>query len=408
MSDVIPEGTTTSKELFFVRESSCGEIESDPDYKRFSDNWVSSDTTISANKEKQRGASGPDAVEIRSGSENSTFTVSYHLQRWLSDSTADPLNDAFTRTNDDSNKLPNSHGLYEITKRANGGAGGSGIYTYTIGKGAKASTATITLDSSTGIPVVAEIEYQVQKLRSYQIDQPESDGTLDITSTSDDDTMDIDLEDDASGSTQETVTLTGTTTATTTSSFSNLRGALLASAPKGDVTVSDSDGNTLLTIRGSNSYPPGYTGDRGVPTVGNGSFESALGNSYYIYRGDAIDRPSGTALDDNIIDASWEVDNNIETDTHGSDQKLTIHEGNRDLTFSATIHGTTASHDKIDDLLIGQENAIRWVADSANSQNLQLEEAERMNDATRARNESDAKMTLDVEYSGTGLTVDAS
>lgn len=406
MSDVAPESTTTSKELYFVRETNYGEIESDPSYLRFSDNWMTTNTTIETNKEKQRDASGADPVDIVSGSENSTFTVTYSLQRWFSDTTADAADDAFTRTST-SNRLPNYHGLYEITKRENGGAGSSGIYTYTIGVGAKASTATITLDSSSGIPVQVEIEYQVQKLRSYTIDQPASSGTLDVTSTSDNDTMDIDLEDDASGTTQETLTLTGTTTATTSSSFGNLRGALLSSQPEGDVTIDDADGNTLMTIKGSNNTEEGYEGDRGVPVIGSGSFESSLGNDYYVFRGDALERPDGTVLADKTIDAEFSVENNIETDTQEENQRLSIEEGNRDLSFSATIHGTKASHKQIEEVLLGTTDHIRWTADSSNSENLQLDNAERFNEASRERNESDAKLTLDVEFTGTGLSVDA-
>lgn len=407
MVDVAPEGTTTHRELYFVRESNFGEIESNPSYIKYSDTAMSTSTTINTNKEKQRGLNGVDPDDIRAGSENSTYTVTYFLQRWLSDTTADALDDAFTRTSGDSNLLPNSHGIYEITKRSNGGSAGEGIYTYTIGKGAKASTATITLDSSTGNPIQAEIEYQVQKLRSYQIDQPSGSGVLTFVSSDSDDSMDLTLEDNSNADTAETKSVNGTTEVDTTSSFSSLRGAKLASAPKGDITITDSSDNELMVIRGSNSYPDGYTGDKGVPTIGTGSFPGSIGNDFYIFRGDAIERPSGTALDDFVIDGEISVENNISTDTQEENQKLSIHEGNRDLTFGATVHGTTASHDKIDDLLKGDEDNIRWIADSSNSENLQIDNAELMSDGSRERNESDAKLTLDLEYSGDGITVDA-
>jgi len=208
----------------------------------------------------------------------------------------------------------------------------------------------------------ATVEYDLQRFRSHLIHQPDgaTTTTLDVTSTSDNDTMDLIVEDEG-GSTSETLTLSGTTTVTTTTSFADIDAAFLTSAPEGTVTVTDGDGTTVVEIEGGTTYSDDdqpVDGDRGVPALNGGSHASAIGSSFEHFVGDRFER-GGSAVRPRINSASFEVANNISTQSLHNTRAPAIDAGNREVTVSADAAGEFVSHDSLmESLQLDQQDIV--------------------------------------------------
>lgn len=397
----VPENSNSSKRVEFVRESTTGTTPSDPDWLVYSDVVTTSSAEPDFQSEARRGISSPDPDGHVVGPEDASIEIEYFLQRWLTASTADASDDGASRDND--GNLPNTHSVQiREDRQTASGAGGGGIRTYTIGKGGKIDEVTFDFDPSTGLPIAVSLSYQFQKVRYYQIDQPSSSGNIDVESTDSGDTTQTVTIEDEEADTTEDVDLDGTTTQTTTSSFGDIDAVEVDAETVGDVLIKDSDGNELMRIRGTSTMPDGYEANLGVPALGSGSHESALGSSYEKFLGDSIERPSGTAIAANIQSGELSISNNVDASAKASNQRQEIREGNRDVVLSATVHGETESQDQFIANLKHNTDNIIWSSDGGS---IQLDNAVNKAAIAREYSEGDELMEVDVEFEGDGVTI---
>lgn len=351
-----PESGLRNHRVEFVRESSVGETPTDPSWNLFSDNL---DTALvwtgDAQVEALRGVGDVDPQAHFQGPEDHSASISYHLQQFFVDGSGNPLDaagDALLR--DSSNDIPNTH---TVVDRGDHGS----FRTYTVLRGAYPNIDEVAGDPSSGLPVLVSLEYEARKGRSYRVNQPDDAGeTLTISSTSANDTMDLELESD-DGTTSETVTLNGTTDVTSTETYSSLDAFELSAEPEGNVTISDSGGNTLVTLYGTQEYD-GVAGDTGVPALGSGSHASAYGSSYEQFLDDRVTR-GGSNLAVEIRGSTFSVDNGYEKSGIVGGKAQAIHAGQREAEFTATVAGNYESHDAMDEHLRGTEADVVWEFD---------------------------------------------
>lgn len=382
----------------FVRETTAGTTPADPAWLVYSDSVQSVTPTATASINPRGNVGSPDIAGFVSGTESHEFQLTYDLQRWPA-AAGDASYDGMVRDAD--GELPATHSVLIRDRAGDDGTAGGGAYIYTVITGAKINTVNFSGEPESGDPIMVNLSYLCENLRTYKIDQPASSGTLDIVSTSASDTMNIDLENDGATTTEQ-IALNGTTPVTTTASFASLDAAWLASAPVGDVTISDGS-NDLMVIYGSGSYND-RPGERGVPLLGSGSHGSAIGSSYEVLLGDTIERPGGTAFMGGADISSFEltVENNLEAVSTVLQIGKKIAEGPRTITLAATIFGEKASYDSLVEHLQARENNIVWTLSGGT---FTIGEAAMTEIGNIARETDQAVMTIDNTFQGKTLTI---
>lgn len=280
-----PENALTDLRAEWVQETTVGQPPSDPEWNTIADYFAaypgwSGDAGVESLMAVGRG----DVIIHSRGPEEHQLTLEYWLQQFWVDGSGNTQDlGAVPMTHDYQNDYP-SFSVVMRNEAAEGGNADGGIRMYFVMLGARPTTVDLPGDPATGEPIAQELGFEVEKGRGYVIHQPSSSTTLDVVSSDSDDTMDITIESE-DASTNETITLSGTTTVTTTSSFADIDAAYLGAEPQGDVTITDGSGNTLLELTGKNSN--NVEGDRGVPTLGSGSHDSAIGTDpeEYVFNG---------------------------------------------------------------------------------------------------------------------------
>jgi hypothetical protein len=342
-------------------------VPSNPDWNRYSDVIRSFTANGGASYGAQESVGSPDAQDHFRGVEDPSLSIGYDLQQFFVDGSGNPVDaagDAIVR--DSENQLQNTHLAVERqTLPSSQGNDNAGVRIYTVGRGLTPTSATATLDPSTENPILAELEYQPRKVRSYRIHQPSAATTIDIVSTDSNDTMDITIENEDAGTT-ETISLNGTTTVTTTSSFGDIDAVWLSDNPAGDVTLTDGSGTTLMQIDGGISYSDDgnpVDGDRGVPALGTGSHASAIGSTYEHFVGDRFERPSGSDPRARVNSASWTVENDVTTSTQAGSRLPVVDVGNRTVTVDAEVQGPYVSHDSMREALTKVQQNIEHELD---------------------------------------------
>jgi len=260
------------------------------------------------------------------------------------------LGDAILR---DSNQ--NIYNTHTVVDRRDDGD----VRSYTVLKGAHPNLDELAGDPGTGLPMTASLAYEAKKGRSYVVDQPESGGeTLTVVSTSaDDTTQTLTLEDDGANTTED-VSLNGTTEVTTTSNFDSLDAFELDAETTGNVEIKDSSDNVLVTLYGTTAYD-GAEGDLGVPALGAGSHATAIGSQYEVFLDDYISR-GGSDIAAEVRSATLSITNNYDKAGIMGAKQQAIHEGNRDIEFTATTAGDFESHDKMSEHLKNETFDIVW------------------------------------------------
>lgn len=344
-----PESGTLPGRFEFVREGDPMTVPSNPSWNRFSDVIRSFSAEAGATYSAQDAVGTPDAQDHFRGTEEPSCDIGYDLQNALVDGSGNPddaSGDGIIR--DSENQLDDTHLIVERQTGASDlGNDNAGVRFYTVVRGAFVESVNPTLDPSAEAPILMELSYQPRKVRSYRIDQPSASTTVDVVSTSANDTMDVTIENEDAGTT-DTVTLNGTTAVTSLESFADIDAVWMASAPEGDITVSDGSGTTLMTIDGGNTYSgdgQAVDGDRGIPPLGTGSHASAIGTTYEHFVGDQFERPSGSSVRARVNSASWSLENDIETNPVHSSRAPVVDVGNRTITVDADVGGPYVSHD---------------------------------------------------------------
>ena len=388
------EGGLQQHRTEFLREETYAVPNTDPSFNRFSDIIQSIEWTPTPNVEGHRGIGDADPQRMTKGPEEHELSITYALQQFPVDPDGDPLDasgDGLKRDAD--NTLPNTHTIVDREEK-------EGTRIYLVALGGLIDEVTLSGDTESNEPITAEVTYQCQKIRSYQVDQPDSSTTLDIVSTDDNDTMDITIEND-DASTSETLSLTGTTTVTTTESFGEIDAVWLASEPAGDITISDGSGTDFMTIYGSNSYD-NVEGDRGIPPLGSGSHASALDTAYEYFLDDTIEWPQGEDLAAALNSLELSVSNNVDSTSRVGQLGPVLSVGNRETQVTATLFSPTASHDAIMQALRKAQNNLIWTLSDGE---LQVNNAAITDPGARSIERGQAIMTLDNTFTGEGLTL---
>lgn len=410
------EGAIRSQRVEFVRESEKGVAPTDPSYELFSDNVTSLDWSPSPGIEERRGIGSPDVATFHNGPEEHELTVEYDLQRWVTDGSGNP-NDASGDgvLRDANNDLPNTHTVlirednlgipasetvdaWGDTGYSSGAATSKDTALFLVGLGGRVSSVTFSGDPGSDQPVTVEVTYTFEKIREYQVDQP--DGTLTVHNDGTT-SVDVTLENE-DASTSETVTVAAGSSATTTASFSGLEAVSLSSEVDGPITVVDDGTSEVVAIvRGSDHYGHGE-GDEGIPALGGGSHASAVGTDYETILDDTIERPSGTGVAYEINSVEFTVENELDTREQIGTPRMAISAGNRSVQVSTTLVGPTESVQQADEAL-GEVGAnIVWTLSGGS---LQADSARLTDFSGVSKSEGEAAMSLDNTFTGETVTV---
>jgi len=333
----------------WVVEPTRGDFPTDPSFNRFSDIIRSFEASPGAQLGRQDALGTADAIDHNRGDEDPSASIDYDLQQFFTDGSGTPVDaSGYGLLRDDYNRLTGTLHI-EARREYPGGNDSAGVREYVVVRGAAVDTVGADLDPSSEDPILMSLEFQPARVRSYLIHQPSSGTTLDITSTDGNDTMDITIEDEGA-STAETISLNGTTTVTTASSFSDIDVVHLASAPAGDITITDGNGTTLMELEGGSTYSDDNNpvdGDRGLAPLGSGSRASAIGSTYEHFVGDRFERPSGSSVRPRVNSAGWTVENNVGTSSLQGTRAPAVDEATRSVTVEGDIGGKFVNHNSM-------------------------------------------------------------
>lgn len=411
------EGAIRPQRAEFVRETTTGVFPTDPAFLAFSDNITSLSWSPDPGVDPRRGIGDPDPVVFHKGPEDHELSIEYDLQNWLVTGGGDPLDasaDGLLRTAN--NQLGATHSVllreenngveasetvdgWGDTGQESGSPTSKDTRMFLVGKGGRHASVTYTGDPGSDIPVVTEIQYNFEKVREYQIDQPPSSTTLDVYNGGSSD-VDVTIEDEGAGTT-ETITATAGTTTSGSSSFTGIDAVSLASRVDGDVAIIDTNlSEVLAIIRGGDHYAA--EGDLGVPALGGGSHAGAIGTAYETLLDDSIERPAGTGIAFEINSVEFSVDNNLDIRTQVGTSDSGISVGERTIEVSATVLGPTQSIQQMDEAMAAIQADIDWVMSGGT---LTADQAANMDPGGVDKSTGEAAMSLDNTFQATGVTI---
>jgi len=394
----------------------------DPSWEPISDRIYSHEWSPSAALEPDRGLSDVDPDTHNKSPEEHETTVSYALQRWLTDGTGSagspPTNGSphdlsgYGVIRDSDNLLPatltvvdrEDKGTIQASSTING-TNQKSTRIYTVAIGVKVSNIEITLDPSDQQPVVSNVTLAHEYGRKHQIDQPDSSTTLDVVSSDSNDTSQSVVIENEGATTSETVSLNGTTTVSTTESFGDIDAIYITDGSGnptdtvGNVTVSESAGDDLAVIQGSSEYDD-VEGDYGVPALGAGSHASEIGTDFYRTLQDTISIGGSSTYWMEINSKSLTVDNNINRRMRDASYRMAVEEGIRDATLGATVYGETQSFKDMERSLSNRGADILWTF--VNGEEIQLSNAKLDEPGSPTYEAEQTQMTLDNSFSGEG------
>lgn len=414
-----PESGLRDRRIEFVREDDFGVTPEDAEFLKYSDTVSEVTWSSDALNEERRGLGSADVQEFMRGPESHEVSISYDLVKWFEDggNPNDASYDGLFRNED--NLLENSHTFVErenkgsiLAKNTVSGNASYATRIYTVGRGGLIDEATITGDPSDSQPLTVELSYSFQKVRSYQIDQPDEATHLYVVVDNNDDNsqiLTIEGEDDQGDYSVETVNLDGTELLSTSTEFETIDAAFLDERTEGNVTIgindgdeeSPTEGDELMYIYGSDEYD-GTVGDLGVPGRGEeGSREELTDTEPLTFLGDTIER-GGDPVPYEIQSMTINVSNNVEEQERTDALGMALFPGERNLTGEATMYGESASHQLLNDHLQNRHRDIEWYMDDGT---LVLEDAVLTDPGDRAAEEGQAIMTVDNTFTATGFQI---
>lgn len=387
----------------------------EPSWNLFSDRVRSFEWAPDTGVESNRGLGEADP-EHEKGPEAGSFTVVYDLQQALQDSGTPNDAAGYGIMRDADNYLYGHHtvnarqeiGEVVENETVDGGTGARRARIYTVVVGGYVDEVVLTGDPGDQQPIAVELTYECVRIRSYQIDQPDSSTGLDVESSSANDTSQTVTIEDDSGNTED-VSLNGTTTVTTSKTDWSTIDAVYVHDGSGEpveyegtISVSVTGGATLAEIEGTSAYD-GQDYDEGVPVTGtSGSHASAIGSGYEKFIGDTIERPSGTALSYDINSLELTVSNNTERTVRQSTFGQRVHVGPRDTEVAATVVGPSESHTSVMESLQTTKNNIKWTLDNST---ITVQDAVLTDPGSRAPDAGQAALTIDNTFAGEGVSV---
>lgn len=407
-----PESGLRFDRIEVIKETNTGEIQADPSWEYHSDNYLNFAWAPSPDAQPREVLGTPDPEDHDVGNQEHELTVAYHQQRSIVDSNGDPdgyIGDALLRDSD--NRIVDTHAMVARESRPNDPndpTSVAGARTFTVMKGGYPDVS-MEGDPENGEPIPTELTYLAEKIRSYQILQPDASTELVAKSSDSADTsqtLSIESED---ASTTGSISLNGTTLVSTTETFDDVDAAELDSEAEGDITLSinsgtsasPSEGSTIMTIRGSKHYSNDnqtLEGDLGVPVLGSGSHASSIGTTFEHFLGDTVQRNSeNLALD--LNNAVLEVDNNLDTTSREDSTRYRITAGNRGITMTTDLIGHEASHKHLTDALDTNSANLVWTLSKSE---ITINGATVTGPPERTRESDQAAAQIGVEFSGQG------
>jgi len=400
----------------FHREDTQGQPDTNPSWQLYSDTVRNFEWSPDGQIEQTLGIGVVDPSAFLKGPESHELTIAYDLQRALlsGGNPLDPSADGLERDTDNGPTATHSFVAREektgiTAEETINGSTSKDTRIYTVGDGGLVDTVTYNGDPGSQNPVLVEITYQFEKVRSYQIDQPGSSTTLDIVSSDagDGSSIKVTIENEGAGTSEEN-DLNGVTPVTTTNSFADIDAVYVHDVNgdpidhDGDITISENGGDDLMVIPGSTSYD-GLEGDNGVPLLGTSSHPAPLGSSFELIIGDTVTR-NGTAAEMafDLNSVSLTVNNNVETTTRIDTLAQRYHMGTRNLELSATVLGEAQSHADVLEHLQVNEADIVWTLTNST---ITLSNAALTDVGSRSIEAGQAVLTLDNTFTGRGLTV---
>ena len=339
----------------FTREEEPGITPDNPEWELFSDTLETAlEVDSDANIEAQRGLGDYRVQNHFTGTEDHSASIEYHLQRFFVDAGGDPLDpagDAIMRADDGG--VRNTHTIVDRAQF-------DGARTYVVARGCHPNLDDVSGDPGSSLPIVVSLDYEAKSVRQYKVEQPAGD-TLSVHSTDEaDTTQTLTLESDGAAVSEE-VTLDGTTSVSTAEAFDSLDAFELDERTEGEVIIEDSDGNTLVRIRGAEAYD-GDDGDLGVPALGDGSHADPIGEDFEIFLDDYISK-GGDDLAAEVRSASFSVSNNYDKEPVLGTAEQAIHIGEWEAEFDASVAGNFESYHALTEHLTGAEFDITWEMD---------------------------------------------
>lgn len=390
-----PEGTGQPRRTTFIRETTIGEAPADPSHLRFSDNIDEITFNVGENKEAKQNLGQIDSDGIFRGPNQAEASVSYHLQRSLSDAatTPDAATDFILRDSS-SNRFLNTHTLVDRIETFTGGTDGAGVRAYFVGLGGKGTDGEIELDPDAPSPIPSEINYRFERGDVYRLNQPSSAEAVEVTSTNaDDDGKEITVEDEGAA-TSETLTLSSSTPPTSTATYDDIDAVWMPEDPIGDVTVSlGTSGSEVVTLFGGETHSDGaepVEGDYGVPALGAGSIEAALNTGYEHFPGPSIYEQAAGDLEYDLINLVFSWENELDETPRDDNQRMRLTEGNRTITTEGTFIGNDVSYAYAKRALSNAQTSLNFVlaySDITIKENVIMESADGGSSADASTNE---------------------
>jgi hypothetical protein len=392
---------TSPYRLEGIVETTVGQTPSDPSWDLFSDNVVSAfDWEPDANTNRQDSVGEITAQGFFNGAETHEASFEYHLQNWYTDGSGN-RNEAgydFLEPASD-NDVRATHSVVGRSDVSSGGTDGAGRRIYTVAKGGHPSSMTVPFETEDGTPINQSLEYQFEKIRQYDISQPSSSTTLDITNNGSS-SVDVSIENEGA-STEETNTVGSGATVTTTDSFGDIDAVELSTDVDGSVDVTDGSGTTFVSINGSDSYPTGE-GDLGVPTLGSGSHASAIGSSYIRFIDDDLTVPN-VGSDYEVISGEMSVDTGLNAEPRAGDGLYNIHAEEWSYTVTASLAGPKMSIDQTQNYLTESTGTLTW--DESSGESIDFNNSFIQSPGTYTKEANQGKMIFDNEWTAETITV---
>jgi len=384
--------------VHFIREAVTGTVPGNPAWLRYSDSIQNITESPNANVYQQRPVGNVDVTEFLKGPEDHQLEIVYELQNWFT-SSGDAATDGLDRASDGA--LLNTHSYLSRQDIVSGGILSSGRRVYTVGKGGRIGSVGLAGDPNTGEPMKVTLGYTFEKMRSYEIAQPAAGGVITIVSDSAADSSQTVTVTNEAASSSETIALNGVTPVAGSTSFTDIDSLTLSAECTGDVSIKHTS-VVICTILGKTSNG-GYEGDIGIPALGSGSFQAALGSAYEFIVGSTIQRGSAD-LEGGATVRTFEinVNNNLDVNPRVDSRKRRIIEGTRAITAVASIFSEIGSHESFVQHIKAVEADLVWTTSSGS---LTLTGSALTTMGGRSYESGQAVMTRGNTFTGKGLTI---
>jgi len=308
------ESALQDARIEYVAESTEGETPADPQWSVLSDYLEEFSASPGANRDSITVVGSGDLKEMFRGAEEPTLTTNLYKQQGFVGSGGSPnYPPGHLFTYDYDGDLQSFTLEYRRDTSA-GGNDGAGFREYVVAFGCKNTEVTDPGDPSAANPILEELSWEVQKVRTYVIHQPSASTTLDVTNNSSS-SVDVTIEDEGAA-TSETLTVSGSSTTTTVDTYDNVDAIYAESDHDGDIIVTDGDGTNILDTFLAGSDTDGVEGEQGVPPLGSGSHGSAIATdpTDYQFIGVSQINYDGSSLSDRIhaLDLTVSIDTSRE------------------------------------------------------------------------------------------------